>query len=164
MENVEVSNKSPPPLLLSHKKQGPRHCWRRGNQQRMNWDTRGWRAMDNNQVSSLLPLPLSHLDRKTRSHVAISDVATIRLQTTTTHHDAPYQRHHQPPHHEPPRGSNRTTTLNANAHQRSQLRTNADDHPPTKADAHQRKRTPVNKNERGRMETNAHESTACGQR
>ena len=143
MENVEVSNKSPPPLLLSHKKQGPRHRWRRGNQQRMNWDTRGWRAMDNNQVSSLLPLPLSHLHRKTRRR---------RYQrrgdySTTNDNDAP--RCTIPT--TPPATTSRTATR-IQPHHHTEC-----ERPPTKPTAHERRRPPTNKGRRPPTETHARE-------
>ena len=93
----------PLPLLFSHKKQGPHRQWQCGNQQQMNRDIWGWWVMDNNKVSSILPLPLSYLHRRSRSHIAVSDMAAIQLQTTTTtHHNNHATSHNIMNHHEDP--------------------------------------------------------------
>ena len=88
--NVKVSNKSPPPPPFFTQETGamsPTATWQPTTDEQGH--TR-MRATDNNQVSSVQPPALYHLHRRSRSHVAVGDVATIRLQTTMKHHDAPY--------------------------------------------------------------------------
>ena len=140
--NLEVSNKNPLPPPFFTQETGP--C---GNQQQMNGDIWGWRVMDNNWVSSILPLPLSHLHRRSRSHIAVSDVAAIQLQTTMMHHNNQATSHYITNHNEDPTAPPDWTWMP----------TNEANHAWMEMTTHQRRRMPTNGNARPWTETNQDE-------